>query len=483
MVVISRPLGPNEHYFRCRYENQFYANFASMATYSRPFTDLLLIFRALRKSLLDYHIFTCNIFKDEALGDHVMRPIKRATLADYIEFEEAPIDLFSENKLRHLCRTRFFSFNEEKPLLRMFFSGKELAVTFEHTLFDGVVSLLFQEIFLENLGAGEASMQAYEERYGRMPQKVTMDSVVFDAEQDRKYLRNSLVPPCEVIMENPELDYSDNNPEHYLKKAPPGYPELWPGRFPTRKDVSVAFKAFKIPPRPLKAILARCKENQVTLTSYINVVQALAFNPVYGDKHHTLSHVAITLRRHATPERVPEPYQAILQKPGYRIVGNYAHMGVARLFAPVKEFSWLLVREVNQELMQSVQNRKILSTAKAYHDAADVLGINTPLFECALGKNRSGSVKISNLGVANFPEYASATGAPWTVEDFVWAQDVAPGAADVVIDFALNRKGGLNVVVSYFDDLFDDLDFDNFDQFPESLRRLMYQCAGVAEDE
>lgn len=484
-IIIERPLGQGENFFRCRTELGFYYNFASVAAFSKNITkDLELLYKALRKSILDYHILVCNVFKDFEKKTSIIRPIEQATFGDIVSFEK---DLFSpENKpvsekfLHDLCRTEYFHFNVEKPLFKVIVSGThDVGATFEHTLFDGVVSMYFQEILLENLAYCDenSKLQEYVELYGPVPEEINLDTPIFNYSIDKKFIKNSLPPPLEMAMQDPSIDYSDNNPNHYSKMTPEGFPEKWPGRFPASKEFSVAFKTVNISPQQFTQILKKCKENGVTFTSYFDLIQALVLNPMLGDQHYSLNMVAITLRRFLTPDKVDDGYKDILTKAGYRLLGMYANMGLPQLIPPVKEFSWDQVREINALQAQSVKNDKLLSIMKKWYDEASLVGDNAHFFDHILGNRKADSVKISNLGLAKFPVYENGGNSPWTVNDIVFAQDLAPGAAEFVFDLVSSVKGGLNIVMSYFDHRFDDTKHENFDVYPGILKELLIKYA------
>ncbi|OBA22030.1 hypothetical protein METBIDRAFT_40003 [Metschnikowia bicuspidata var. bicuspidata NRRL YB-4993] len=487
-LVIERPLSPGENFFRCRTNQGFYYNFASVAAFSRDVTqDLPLLFRALRKSLLDYHVFICNVFRDPEAEASLVRPMKMASFGDLVQFQP---ELFSphgapvpETCLHDLCRTELFHLNVEKPLFKIFVYGThDVAAAFEHTLFDGVVALYLQEILLENLAYCDdpANSREYSEKYGPAPACVDLSTVIFSYSDDAKYLCNSLPPPLETVMQDLNVDFTDNDPRHYSRVAPEGYPEKWPGRFPASKDVHVAFKTINIPAGDFARVLEKCKQNGVTFTAYLNLIQALVLRPIFGEKHHSLSLVAITLRRFLSPEKVADGYKDIVARSDYRICGMYANMGVPELLPPVQQFSWDHVRAINGRLAQSVRNDRLLSMSRRWYLESSPEGDNAEFFGPALGKNVADAVKISNLGLARFPVYGNNSGKePWTVNDIVFAQDLAPNAAHFVFNAVSSARGGLNIVMSYFDHRFDDCEHENFDAYPGMLKRLLLEHAGL----
>lgn len=482
-LILSRRLGRAENFFRSRFDADCYRNFCSVASFSKSLIeDKLLLFRALRKTVIDYHILVCNVFKDEDAGYCVIRPIESTTLGELVLFSNEGFSQqgkpVSEAFLNMLCRERLFQFYVEKPLFKLYVAGShDLAATFEHTLSDGVVALSFFEIFLENLIYCDDSKNdaKYAQLYGAAPQCVDETTEVFNWFKDRKYVKHSLPPPVEAVMQDLSVDYTGGDPHHYTKRVPEGFPQRWPGRFPASKDFSVAFKLFNIPPDQFKKILAKCKEHKVTFTAFLVCCQAVAFLPVYGQKHHTLNLVAVTLRRFLLEQKLDEPYAALLRESNYRILGNYANMGLPELLPPTNEFSWDLVQEINGHLLQTVANDKLLNPNHKFYSTASEIGDNLSMFAGNWTADKADAIKMSNLGLAKFP-VAGSDG--WTIKDIVFAQDLAPAAADFVLNVISTPLGGLNIVVSYFDHKFEE-GYDNFDEFPARLRKALLDNAGV----
>lgn len=484
-LVISRPLCPEENFFRCRTTVDWYRNFGSVAAYSQNLNNHTLLARALRKTLLDYHILICNVFKVPEAGYTEMRPIKRATFGDLVEFAE---ELFSpmgkpvpEWLLSKLCRTMYFELYEEKPLFKLIVQGThDLAITLEHTLADGVVALSFHEIFLKNLAYCDdlENLVEYANNYGALPNQVLDDTVIFDFEIDRKYIKHSLPPPVDMFMEDPSLDYTHGEKDHYSKRFPESHPDKWPGRFPTSLDFTTAFKLINIPSNDLKRILTKCKEYGVLLTSYIACNQALALQPIYGTKHYTLCVVAMTLRRFIAADKLAPEYLNVLEE-NYKLLGNFAHMGVPQFFTPATEFTWERVKQFQENMSRSTLNNRLLNMRKPIYDSLLDLGDNRQVFEKALGLNKADSLKLSNIGAGKFPLYENSILGTWTINDIVFAQDLAPNASEFVLNMVSSPRGGLNIVLSFFDHRFDDSEYDNFNEFPLRLKELLLKNAGL----
>lgn len=467
---MSRRIGISENFFRARTEVDFYRNFFAVATYSRKLTaDLPLLFRAIRKTVLDYHILVCNVFKNPAAGYSEILPLNTVTLGEVVEFRLEPVlPNVSEQFLAEMCERKYFDLYVQKPLFRLVFSGDhDLTANFEHTLSDGVVARLFHEVFLESLAYcdSRANDEEYELLYGPPPVTVDMNSVIFDFAQDETRLRYSLPPPAEMCMQNPTIDYTDNDPTHFSKRKPENLTK-WPGFSPATREYSLAYKLLRFSPEELKQILAKCKQNGVTITSYMLHAQAVALQPLYGN-HFILVTPAMTLRWFLTEDKVGPEYKDIVTDKLYRVMGNFAHMGVPQIMDPALEFSWDTVKTINTNLGNSTKNDKVLNLLSPFLGIAHDLDDNEAFFSLSLGKNKGEALKLSNLGYVDFPVYPVENKEPWTISDVVFAQHLAPAASEFVISMIACKGSGLSLVWSYYNHE------RNLDEYGEILRQVV----------
>lgn len=468
--VISRRIGLSENFFRSRTEVDYYRDFFAVATYSRSLpADLLLVYRALRKCVLDYHILVCNVFKNPAKGYCEVLPLSKVTLGEVVEFRpDAVLPDISEEFMAEMAETKYFELYVQKPLFRLFFCGEyDLTANFEHTLSDGVVARLFHEVFLESLAYCDdaANNSEYELLYGVAPATVDMDSVLFELSQDSPRLRYSLPPPAEMCMQDYTLDYANDDPAHYSKRKPENLTK-WPGFSPATREYSLAYKLLRFSPQQLKQILAKCRQNGVTITSYILHAQAVALQPLYGD-HYILVTPALTLRWFLSEDKVQPEYRDIVNDKLYRMMGNFAHMGFPQIMDPALEFSWDQVKGINADLGQSTRNDRALNLMSPFLEVSHDLHDNEAFFAQLLGKNKGEALKLSNLGYVDFPVYEVESKEPWTISDIVFAQHLAPAASEFVISMIASKKGGLSLVWSYYNHE------RNLDEYAEILRQVV----------
>lgn len=480
-IAISRPLSVSEHFFRSRTAAKKYTNFQVTATYNNDLTDdLRLFFKALRKALLEYHMLATNIKLDSLTNQYAFIPVESLKLKDLLFLEPASKEWLTNGVVNETffkyCDKTSFELYGETPLFKLILVGQNnLSAIFEHTIADGLVANYFHEIFLENLAYCDSKDEKiFISEFGPLPETVEMDSEIFNAQRDRLYIKNSLPPPIDPFLEDIDLDCSYGDPNFHEKVVPKEYPNKWPGRFDTIDTHEIGFKLINFTPEETKAILKQCKEHLVGLTSYIEVIHTLTLNPIFGDKHHTTHRAAMTLRRHFSPEIAEPCYNKILSKPNYKILGSPAHMGYVQNLPPVKEFSWDLVEKINADILADIKNKRSLHPIKKWKDTADMSHpTNNAFFESQFGKPKADSVKISNLGFVNVPEYKVSDNKSWIISNMVFSQDLAPYAAEFVLNVISTPLGGMNFVWSFYDYSFEDCEWDNFDIFVDQLHDNM----------
>lgn len=481
-TIITRPLSMSENFFRSRTATGFYKNFQVTATYSHDLTaDIPLFYKALRKTILDYHILICNVFKNESISNCVYTPITHAKLKNLLNFKDSTYldDKVINERFMKEVNDIVFKLHENSPLFKLILVGKyDLSVVLEHTIADGVVGNYFHEIFLRNLAYVDDPSNArdYEENYGILETSdgaIDENSLIFNYVNDKDLLKNNLPPPIDEFLADTNLDYSDNDPVYFDKVIPKKFSNKWPGRFLTIRDFSLSFKLINFSSSETGNILAACKKEQVTLTSYIEVIEALTLQPIFGDDHYTTHRVALALRRHYDPEIAKKEYKPILSDKSYKILGTLAHTGVAENLPPVHEFSWDLTRKVNANLLKTTQNTKLLNFLMPFKQMACGIENNIQFFESQLGKQKSDSIKISNLGFIDIPVCEISGKLPWTIKNMIFSQSLSPPASEFMLNVISTPEGGLNFVLSYVDDSFHDTQFDNFDDIVVQLRENM----------
>ena len=486
-IVYSRPLSVSENFFRCRTASGNYRNFVVTATYNQGLKkNLHILVKALRKTLLEYPILATTVQFDKTVNAFAYVPLKSIKLNDILFFESdkewLTEGVINENFIRY-CNETQFNLYQENVLFKLILVGDfHLSAIFEHTIGDGLVANYFHEVLLKNLAECELMENTlFEDQFGPLVfENIELKDEILNFEKDRIYIKNSLPPPIDPFLEDIDLDYSFGDPHFQDKVIPEGFPNKWRGRFDTVDTHDISFKLINFSRQETKEILSKCKEHKVGITSYIEVFNALTFQPVFGDNSFTTHRTAMTLRRHYTPDLAEYPYKKILSDPEYKIFGTLAHMGFVQNFPPIKAFSWDLVKKVNLDLSKAVRNKRALNQMKPWKDAGDLLDEkNMAFFEAQYNKPKADAVKISNLGFIELPEYVTKNNKTWVISDMVFSQDMAPYASEFMLSVVSTPIGGMNFVLSYYDYSFDDVNWENFDEFVIKLRNNMLQYAVI----
>lgn len=441
MTISTRKLSNLEHFLRSRTASGFYKSFQLSATYSQELT-VPILYGGLRQTLLQYPNLICYIAKDEEAGDCYFKPLESATLNDLVEILPESDYLYknrvSETFMKY-ANTTEFSIYLGKPLFKLFLIGKyNLSIVLEHTIADGLVGPFFHEVLLDNIITIIKN--------DSVDKSVDLNTELFNFEHDRLFM-NSLPPPIDWFM----APYT----EEYLSNVSQGTPELmdvWPGRTANDYNMPIAFKLINIPPKNLAMILDKCKQEKVTVTSYIEAIQILTLAPIFGEQHHTSNLVAMSLRRFIDHNQINEVDQEIykcqFKAPNYKYMATAAHVGLSMKFPQITQFNWDFVRCINNQLKEQMKNNRLLNTLSSFFDEYDKLDDNVSFFSKNMKKpGKVDSTKLSNLGLFKFPNYAS-----WTIEDMVFSQDVMPFSADFMLNIISTPTRGMNLVWSYFED-------------------------------
>ncbi|CAI5758877.1 unnamed protein product [Candida verbasci] len=477
-VLISRPLSISENFFRSRTASGHYRSFAVSSTYNQNLNNLSLFYKALRKTILEYHILICNVqFK----GQYVYQPLENIKLENILQFntdvQYLRNGVVTESFMKKVNEITFNLYTQD-PLFKLVLVGDyNLVCIFEHTIADGVVGNYFHEIFLQNLAyCDDTNNDVFAVSFGDVPEEISLDTTIFNFSKDLKFIKNSLPPPLDLFMEDIDLDYTYNNPDFFERVIPQCY-KRWNGRFDAINTHEISFKVINFNLEETKQILNACKKHNVTLTSYIVVIEALTLQPIFGDNY-TVHKVAMALRRHIQKDKAPIEYQQILSDPNYKILGTSAHMGFGNNIPPLKKFSWNAVKEVNDNILQSTKNKRALNQMKGWKDKGDLLDpTNQSFFDSQLNKPKADHVKFSNLGLIKLPEYKVKDKKIWKIENMIFWQDMAPYSAEFMLSAVSTPLGGLNFVLSYYDYTFDDIPGDNFDKYIIQLHDNMLNCA------
>lgn len=479
-VLISRPLSVSENFFRSRTASGNYRNFQVTATYEPGLKkNLKLLYYALRKTVLDYHILITNVQFSTSKDNYVYGPLHKVDFASVVEIVEGDnyiTDGMINESFMKMVNGITFDLYSKSPLFKLVLLGdNQLCAVFEHTIADGLVARYIHEILLENLAYCENNWSTLQKEYGMTETVDPFGSQLFNSDCDKELLKNSLPPPIDLFLSMDD-DYTGGDPQFSELVVPSNTNGKWPGRFPATDTHDIAFKLVNFPPEETTKILNKCRAEKVSITSYIEVIFALTIHPLLKGKYASYK-CAMALRRHLDAETAPKQYKSILSQPGYKILGTLAHMGFGMNLPPIKEFSWDLVREINEHIASGCRNKRALNQLKGFKDTADLKDKkNEHFFKKQLNRPKADAVKISNLGFVHPTEHQSGLSRKWLITNMIFSQDMAPYASEFMLNVISTSKGGMNLTLSYYDYSFEDSQWENFDHFVDTLQRNMIEC-------
>lgn len=438
MVILTRPVSYSENFLRSRTAcGDFYKNFQIISTYSKEVSKDLL-FKAIRKALIDYVILTCNIFKKD---DHcIFRPISKILFDDVVTVDRTRVvdvkffeDFNEEVKFELYC---------EAPLFQvLLLNDNKICAAFEHTIMDGVAGVNFHEILLQNFSYIDNHPDEYQTKYGD-----NVHGILFDYEKDKGKIVYSLPPAVDDCLEHYSVDYTDD-PNHFTKVIPEGKTK-WGGLHLSKRGYQTSYNIINFTPKELSQMLQQCKQRGVSFTAFITIMHALTVSPIIGEDHYSVYKIAVNLRRHLNPEKVEqEDIKRDLQDKDHFVLGSYALGGMVQNLPPIKEFLWEDVKRVNENLLATVSNKRALNLMKGFNDTASLHDDNLEFFQSFVGTPRSDAVRFSNLGCVSAKEEGG-----WEITDIIFAQDMGVLGGEFHFNLVSTPLGGLNIVWCYFKD-------------------------------
>lgn len=427
----SRPLSLVENFNRLRNASTLYRNFQIAATYAEPITHRQL-FNALRKAVLEYHMFVCNVFRVN--GEFCYKPLDKITLGDVLEVKDESYltdGLVNETFMREVDTIKF-EHSVQKPLFRLILIGdRTLSSVFEHTIADGMAGAMFHEILAEKLALEEPDTTP-----------IDLTSEFFNYQNDKLLIKEGLTDPIDNFLEDYNEDYTFGDSNYYDREKPNSL-ERWPGTCKAALHDTTAYKLMRFSPDETAQILKSCKLHGVLFTCFIVQVFAITLRPIIGDGYFSSHKVAINMRRH------------IPQQTERKIIATMAHVGVSQSLPPVTEFSWDAARKFQVDLKKTLDNKRIFNQVALLFDGflADPESSHTDYFHGGLGKPRADTTKTSNLGLIR------AQG----LLQFVFSQTLPSTAGEFLLNIA-STKEGMNMVLVYFDN-------NDFGDIAETLKK------------
>lgn len=448
--LMSRPIGPVERYYLCRLSMGYCNNgFSLAARFNRPVDDVLLS-NALRLMILKNPVFSLNFFRHKEgdrqhngdnfvvrsvlkiAYDQVVQPLEAGSfgseLAESLAAEVLPLDVDRPTwKIYNLKLNN----NEPSALIfvcnHIFFDGNAGANVFDELLY------CFDEV--EKNLPKTVRTQLFNAETDNLAPQPALDKVAPLYDTPTFYMIKTLL--LEIFLPHFIVHFFQ---VLFLSSTPNTY------RYPVFNPVGpkkfnhLGFRLLAFTPQETSQLLARCKQNGLTLTPYIGACA------------------------HAAAQDYLIPYANVLQgyKPdqgrslnvpialcGRRFVPEHAiqlrfglYMSQTLPFVP-QELN--TVKKVGDSLKELLD--KAMTSRDPFKFAGMLRWVNIwDWFKDELkNPDARGGLEISNIGCKRFAR------GQWEVTDIIFTQGVS--TSHLTLSVVSTPKGGLHLTIANVDDM------------------------------
>ncbi|CCK71126.1 N-acetyltransferase KNAG_0G00700 [Huiozyma naganishii CBS 8797] len=329
-----------------------------------------------------------------------------------------------------------FQYTVEKPLWRILAMPKSstFVLLVDHVLFDGMSTVNLWRCLLENLGPESTSDVLYEpsneaDQLGQRPHPYDSWPVGWSWR-----LKRALVPwifyyaPRTVTGVNEQLVHFSQYTlqDNLLQRNKPEEYKIY-----NDNDRWV----LNIKGEPMAKLITRCKEHQVSLTSYLVSVFALALS--YQAEGNIRVDIPMNTRNKCKETVGVTEQECLLGN----FVGGISHTYQAQ---PGQDI-WRMAREAQTTVVQKSQD-DIDDTINEVK-LLDVVSIQKFLAKKLEERWPAGTFEVTNLGFQKFPGDDGEQGVEFQVQDAFF--DEPQGISDIFTVAAISTKhGGLNCCIS-----------------------------------
>lgn len=470
---MSRPIGPVERYYLCRLTQGYCNNgFAIGARFNRPIDDVLLS-NALRLMILKNPVFSLNFFRtgpgdrDHNGDNFVVHSVLK------IAYDHVVFPLVAESfgpELSERLADEVIPLDHDQPTWKIFNlklrNNEPSALVFvcNHIFFDGNAGAnVFDELLwcldeVEKQNPSSVRTQLFHAETDNLAPQPSLDIVspLYDTPflfMIKTLLLEIFLP--HFIVHFFKVLFSSSTPNTYR------YPVFNP--VPPKKFNHLGFRLLSFLPLETGQLLARCKQNGLTLTPYIGACA------------------------HSAAQEYLVPHANVLQgyKPGQRRSVNVPIALCGRRYVPENAIQLRFGLYMSQTLpfvpvnLTTIKQigdnlKKQLDVAMKSRDPFKFAGmlryVNTwDWFKDELkDPNGRGAIEISNIGCKKFSRGA------WEVTDLIFTQGVS--TSHLTLSVVSTPKGGLHITVANVDDmeLWTEGDKKVMDEFVELFRLYLF---------
>lgn len=437
MSDIYRELSAAERYNVSRNDTGIYSNFAVTAKYTQP-VDKVVLSHSLRKLVQAYSVFQLEIVRGEGdskeddikadYKNYRAGPSKSIKFEDVVEVSEMPFD----EKAMAYVNDQYIEFGPGSVSWRVvLFPNNYVTFYNGHAFFDGESGKHFHYELCKYLDSCSTETLVVQELYNYEKDGYKLHPSIFDLVDIYKVSTWETIKGFTLFLLPKQITRLVN---YYTTS---NYPDYGKSPFFEQKMVRTTktnYKWIKISAETQTNLLTVLRKNQITITSFLDVLFRYSFQQVMLNK--VKPPPSLTLDIVLSGRRF-YPELAEQLKFQYLVTAFNVSLG------PVESFEFNSVVEklkiVKQKIAEAIDDKLVFNIV-------GLLG-KIPLYGLVskMGSDpRQKYLEISNLG------FNKISAGKWGVEDLIFHQCL--GASTVFGTGVVSTPNGLNIVLGYLDE-------------------------------
>lgn len=481
---MSREPGFFERQYICRNVNRYYTNFNLVVKLNGEVTKPLLS-HALKRMIDNHPWFLHNFYRIGSLKDDEInngrnfevKIVNVIRFEDVVEFKDIDGEM-DANILEEVNLVTCPMNEPELPLwrIRVYESknhGQFICLCCDHSLFDAVAGLEFQKELVQTLEACEDEVSGTLKTLKVLFDKKDIDPGHPDIEDAREKMLDLFQVPYSATLKS----YLNNIPfwksaSSYLSnyfttnnRVDLNKNLIFRYNPTTANDIKAKYKILSFTTEELKNMLEFCKQKEITLTPYINILalqclQETVFEEVKDDETEafsTTSLVAVNGRRY-------------YDLPNFLYGALAGSLGLT--FGPMPAAQNKILT-TDYMLEASYKLKKCVETRECFAERGLLKDLDYwKYFSSKLGTGGKSSLVVSNLGVVK-----DKPNSKWKIED-LWFGLNTGIMYQFVVNITSTERSGLKVVFCYtpdFDDLINDEGTKVIDNFIDVLAKRLVE--------
>ncbi|SMN22348.1 similar to Saccharomyces cerevisiae YGR212W SLI1 N-acetyltransferase [Maudiozyma saulgeensis] len=450
--MMLREISSLEQYFYYRCKLHLHSCFYLAVTVNNIPSKALLGY-ALQETIKKYPQTHCTVTLDSPDSPPRIKELSDSPIYfdDVVEYSKW--ESLDANNMNTIFKEYGFPFDNGKPLWKIIVLEKanQLVFVLSHIFFDGMSSTIFTTTFMEHLnGKFDGSKMADNCLLYTSSQDVEIAVHAYDLwpvplnwkiKRQLVKLLLKLSPGIVTGSDANLLQFKNYNFPDDFAKVPTDEIDTF-----TVNNDNIQ-RVLRFPPEQLKTILTKCKEEKVSLTSFLTALFSIGLNNVSDDvlRNGKSFLVNIPMNTRAICKEYLKIDDSALQMGNFIVGLEYP----TSLDIVSSDTIWSLASKVNEFIIDNRQNKisDQMNTAKLL-DIADVQSYVRQKVENSYGIGPGAAFEITNLGYNTFGGNSSDEGKKYYVTDALFNQP--QGFSNIFnCSFVTTPIGGLTCSISY----------------------------------